>query len=180
MQNKIIKRLSDEIIESTQNAGGIKEFVKSEENKGKIVNWLGLITDVSALFEEKNGFEMELGLEKYHNCYFKVGSYFGDSNIMYIAVYGIKDNGVDTEDYFIDSVTVFNSKIYYSNGKVTVKEKFVNILKELGIIVDSMTKIFTSDECRNIMDYTDKEFSICTINKEKLKSLSKDWNYLYE
>lgn len=180
MQNKIIKRLSDEIIESTKNAGGIKEFVKLEENKGKIVNWLELITDVSALFEEKNGFEMKIGFRKYHNCYFKVGSYFWDSNKMYIGIYGVKDNGIDTEDYFIDSVTVFNSRIDYSNGRITVKKDYVDILKELGIVVDSMPKIFSSDECRNNMDYTDKEFALCTINKENLKRFCKDWNYLYE
>ena len=120
MQNKIIKRLSDEVIESTKNAGGIKEFVKLEENKGKIVNWLELITDVSALFEEKNGFEMEVGFKKYHNCYFKVDSY--GSNPMYIGVYGIRDNGVDTEDYFIDNVTLYNERIDYTKGRITVKE----------------------------------------------------------
>ena len=121
---------------------------------------------------------MNSGFEKYHNCYFKVDKY--SSNIMYIGVYGIRDNGVDTEDYFIDSVTVFNSKIDYSNGRITVKEEYVNLLKELGIVIDSMTKIFTSDESRNNMDYTDKKFSLCTIDIGRLKRFCKDWNYLYE
>lgn len=167
MQNKIIKRLSDEIIESTQKAGGVKEFVELEENKGKIVNWLELITDVSALFEEKNGFDMKIGLKKYHNCYFKVDTY---GSVMYIGVYGIKDNGVDTEDYFIDNVTIYNCKMDYTNGRITVKEEYVNLLKELGIIIDSMHKT----------GYADKNFALCTIDIEKLKGYCKDWNYKYE
>lgn len=167
MQNKVIKRLSDEIIESTKKVGGIKEFVKLEENKGKIVNWLELITDVSCLFEEKNGFEMTLGFKKYHNCYFKVNTY---GSAMYIGVYGIKDNGVDTEDYFIDNVTIYNYRIDYSKEKITVKEEYVKTLKKLGIIIDSMPKI----------GYADKNFALCTIDIEKLKGYCKDWNYKYE
>jgi len=180
MQNKIIIKLSDEIREKTNNAGGIQEFVKSEENKGTIVNWLELVKDISALFDENKGFEMEIGRQKYHNCYFKVGTYSANSKAMFIGVYGIKDKSVDTEEYFIDTVTVYNSKTDYNNKRITVKEEFVPILRNLGIINEETRCIFTMQECRDTMDYADRNYANCTINDDMLKRFCKDWNYQYE
>lgn len=99
---------------------------------------------------------------------------------MFICVYGIKDGVTDIGEYLIDTVTVFNSKISYEKNRITIKEEFVPILRKLDIIKSDRREKFSKEECRNIMDYADKYFSVCMIDSEKLKEFSKDWKYQYE
>ena len=81
---------------------------------------------------------------------------------------------------FIDTITVFNSSTLYDNKRITVKEEFVPILRKLNIILDDRRTRVTKQESHNAMDYTDRYYCVCNIDKEKLKRFCKEWNYQYE
>lgn len=180
MRNKLLKKLSDEIKEMTKETGGIHKFVDIDENRPRIASWLESVNDIACIFNERNGFELEVNNQKYHNCYFKVDKYVSNNKAMFISVYGIKDGCIDTEEYLIDTVSVFNSKIDYDVNRITVKEEFVPILRELDIIHSDRREKFKQEQCRDVMDYCDKYFCICFIDNKRLKQFCKDWNYQYE
>ena len=180
MKNNLMQDLSKEVEETTKKAGGIHEFIKKEENQNTIRGWLEDVIDIAWIFNNRNGFELSVKGRKYRNCYFKVGRYDANQKAMFISVYGIKDSDEDIEEYFIDTITVFNSSTLYDNKRITVKEEFVPILRKLNIILDDRRTRVTRQESNNTMDYIDRYYCVCSIDTEKLKRFCKEWNYQYE
>lgn len=180
MKNNLMQDLSKEIEETTKKAGGIEAFVNKEENKTTIRGWLEDVIDITWIFNDRNGFELSVKGKKYRNCYFKVGKYDSNPKAMFISAYGIKDSDEDIEEYFIDTITVFNSTTLYNNKRITVKEEFVPVLRKLNIILEDRRSIVTRQESHDIMDYIDRYYCTCIIDTEKLKRFCKEWNYQYE
>ena len=180
MEKNLMQELSKEVEEATEKAGGIAEFIENKENKNLIRGWLEDIINIAWIFNNNNGFELSINGEKYRNCYFKVGRYDANPKAMFISVYGIKDSDEDIEEYFIDTITVFNSTTLYDNKRITVKEEFVPILRKLEIILDDRRIKVSRQESHNTMDYIDKYYCVCSIDIDNLKRFCKEWNYQYE
>lgn len=180
MKSKFLNDLSEEVKKLTEKAGGISEFVEIDENKKQIAYWLEDIMEIAWMYNNRNGFELELENKKYHNCYFKVDKYQANCKAMFINVYGIIDEEEETEVKFIDTITVYNSKTDYDKNRITVKEEYVPILRKLNIIKSDRRVIYPFSECRHAMDYADRYYCVCMIDREKLKEYCKDWRYEYE
>ena len=180
MSRNVLNKMIKDIEETVKASGGIHEFIDDTKNKKKTEYWLKSIVDIVNTQNSKNGFGFAINHQKYKNCYFKVGTYLPNHKALFIAIYGIKSGAWDIDEYLIDTVSVYNSRIDYKNDRITIKEEFVPILRNLGIILDDRKIFVPKSNCRDTMDFADKTFVLCTANIKKLKEYSKDWNYQYE
>lgn len=170
----------------------IKEILKLVEgNKGleKAIssNYLEPIEIIKLLIvaynEQKRNcsFEMSINHKEYTDCYFKVSAYETNSIAMCITIYGKEKSESFSRSIPISNATVYSSKVSYNKTTIALKEEFIDIFKELGIINVVRSKTIVSKEkARTAMDYTDRTFAICDINQEKLKKYCMDWNYQFE
>lgn len=109
----------------------------------------------------------------YENCYFNVGNYYYGKDSMAITM-------INTKGEEITTVTVNMTNYFYEPDTATIKNYSENagmtkFLKKLGIIEE----IYSSRLCN---PYAKKSETIdyCSINIEKLKEYTKEFNYKWE
>ena len=109
----------------------------------------------------------------YENCYFNVGNYYYNKASMAI-------NMVNTEGESITTVTVNMQDYFYSPNTATIKNYSENagmtkFLKKFGIIEE----VYSSRVCN---PYAQKSETIdyCSIDIDKLKEYTKEFNYKWE
>lgn len=181
MSNILLNKLKDDIDKKIKEIGGIENLNKCETANEIITGWIKDIILILAIQEYGNRFDMKIKNINYTNCYFKVSFYETNYKAMCIVIYGTKQIDLGCDCYPICNCTIYNSKVDYQKNIIALKEEYVPLFEELQIISKIKSKMIVPlSECRNMLDYADKEFYICEINQETLKKFCKDWNYKYE
>ncbi len=181
MNNVLLNKLKNDIDKKIEEIGGIKELENCKDFNEIITGWINNIIAILNIQEDENRFEMRINHTNYINCYFKVSFYESDYKAMCITLYGVKETELASNCYPICNCTVYNSKVKYQKDVLAIKEEYISIFEELKIINSIKSKMAVPLlECRNVLDYTDKEFAICEINQEALRKYCKEWTYKYE
>lgn len=112
--------------------------------------------------------------KEYKKCYFEVGTYFYNHSAMSIEI-----KSEDGED--IATATVNMPDYMYYPGTATIKNYSENagmtkFLKKLGIIEE----IYSSRKCNIYATSNNETIDFCSINIEKLKEYSKEFDYEYQ